>query len=85
MVFVLCSTAIEQMENRSVIDSYVDGGGLMLGLFCFYVLAFGGAWCWGFRQRDELKRKVVEEQIARQKAMDALNNIEWYSQNLCSI
>jgi hypothetical protein len=63
------------MRSNSIPQSYTDAGGLLLGLFCFYLLCFGAAWCWGYRQRDELKRKVVEEQIAKQKAMEALANI----------
>jgi len=61
--------AIETMHNRSVPSSYVDGGGLLFGLFCFYVLCFGAAWYWGSGQREDMRRQAVEEQIARQKAM----------------
>jgi len=51
--------------NGTVISSYVDAGGLLFGLFCFYVLCFGCAWIYGSRQRERLKREVVEKQLER--------------------
>ena len=62
--------------DGTVIASWQAGGGLLFGLFCFYVLVFGVAWCWGSRQREAIKLRVVEEQIAKQRAMDALQNIQ---------
>jgi hypothetical protein len=43
----------------SVLDSRVDAGGLLLGLFLFYVLAFGIAWYCGAKKRDQLRRDFV--------------------------
>lgn len=51
--------AIETMHNRSVPSSYVDGGGLLFGIFCFYVLCFGAAWYWGSGQREDMRRQAV--------------------------
>jgi hypothetical protein len=42
--------------QKSVLYSYVDGGGLLVGLFGFYVLSFGAAWFYGSRQRERIKR-----------------------------
>lgn len=64
------------MRDHSVIKSYEAAGGLLLGLFCFYVTAFGVAWYFGSQRRDEIRRSVVEKQIARQKAMEALMQME---------
>jgi hypothetical protein len=47
------------MKQNTVEASYVDAGGLLFGLFCFYVICFGVAWNWGFRQRDQIRRDVV--------------------------
>lgn len=60
------------MRDGSVLNSFNDAGGLFLGLFCFYVLAFGGAWVYGSRQRERIKREVVEIQLERERAMEAL-------------
>lgn len=65
------------MNYGSVPASFENGGGLIFGLFCFYVLCFGIAWCWGSRQREQMRRDAVEEQLARQKAMEAMMNLEW--------
>jgi hypothetical protein len=57
------------MNNLSMASSFIDGGGLLFGLFLFYVLCFGGAWYWGSGKRVEMARQAVENQIARQKAL----------------
>jgi|688.fasta_scaffold190107_1 hypothetical protein len=57
------------MNNLSMADSFIDGGGLFFGLFLFYVLCFGGAWYWGSGKRLEMAKQAVENQIARQKAL----------------
>ena len=64
------------MHDHSVPSSYVDGGGLLFGLFCFYVLCFGVAWYFGSQKREDMKRAVVEQQIARQKALEAMMQME---------
>ena len=43
----------------TVLDSRVDAGGLLLAFFLFYVLAFGVAWFFGSRKRDQLRREFV--------------------------
>lgn len=68
---LLCSMLIETMRG-SIPTSYEDGGGLLFGLFCFYVTCFAVAWCWGARRRVEMRKIVVEKQIERQRAIDAL-------------
>ena len=50
--FCYFSTAIETMDNHSVPSSYEAAGGLLFGLFCFYVLCFGVAWFFGSKKRD---------------------------------
>lgn len=67
---------MEVMNNGSVPDSYEAAGGLLFGLFCFYVLCFGVAWYFGSQKREAMRTQVVEQQIARQKAMEAMNNLE---------
>ena len=37
--------------NGTVEQSWTDAGAVLLGLFVFYVVMFGIAWCWGYRQR----------------------------------
>lgn len=59
----------------SVFSSFVDGGGLILGMFLFYVCAFGVAWYCGYQKRDQIRREVVEKQIAKERALQALQNI----------
>lgn len=39
------------------------GGGIIFALFCAYVIFWGVLWCWGARQRDDLRRAVVERQL----------------------
>lgn len=60
----------------SVRASYEDAGGLLLGMFLFYIIAFAVAWYCGFQKRDQIRREVVERQIAKERALQALNNIE---------
>lgn len=69
------------MKNSSdgtatVLASYTDAGGLLLGMFLFYVLAFGIAWYCGYQVRDQVRRDVVEKQIAKERALQALQNID---------
>ena len=67
--------SIETMHFRSVTASFEDGGGLLFGLFCFYVLCFGLAWRWGSSRREDMRKQAVEQQIARQKAQDDMLNL----------
>lgn len=60
------------MKDGTVLNSFTDAGGLFLGLFCFYLICFGVAWAFGIRQRDRIKREVVEKQLERERAMEAL-------------
>ena len=39
------------------------GGGIHLGFFGVYVIIFAVAWIYGSRQRERLKREVVEKQL----------------------
>jgi hypothetical protein len=61
--------------SGSIFSSFKDGGGLILGMFLFYVLSFGIAWYCGYQKRDQMRREAVEKQIARERANNALNNI----------
>ncbi len=77
---LILSNAIEHMKgpgSGSIFSSFIDGGGLILGMFLFYVIAFGVAWYCGYQKRDQMRREAVEKQIARERANNALNNIEW--------
>ena len=60
------------MSDGTVLNSFYNGGGLLFGLFCFYVICFGIAWIYGMRQRERIKREVVEKQLERERAMEAL-------------
>jgi hypothetical protein len=60
----------------NVVNSYMASGGVILGLFFVYVIFFGVRWYCGSGQREVLRREAVEKQIAREKAMQALQNIE---------
>ena len=68
--------------SGTIYSSFTDAGGLILGLFLFYVVAFGVAWYCGYGKRDQLRREAVEKQIAKERALNALQNIEWSCQNL---
>jgi hypothetical protein len=57
-------------------QSYMAGGGLILGLFFMYVIGFGIKWYCGSGQRENLRREAVEKQIARERALQALQNVE---------
>jgi hypothetical protein len=48
----------------------MDGGGILLGLFVFEVTCWGIAWCWGSRKREDLRRSIVERQLAQIRAME---------------
>jgi len=52
------------------------GGGIIFGLFIVYVIFFGVRWYCGSGQREVLRREAVEKQIAREKALQALQNME---------
>lgn len=58
-------------------NSYMAGGGVIFGLFIVYVIFFGVKWYCGAGQREVLKREAVEKQIAKERALQALQNIEW--------
>jgi len=62
-------------SGGTVLSSYQDAGGLMLGMFIFYVVTFGIAWNCGYKKRDQLRREAVEKQIAKERALQALQNI----------
>jgi hypothetical protein len=62
--------------SGTVLSSFTDAGGLIFGLFCFYVLSFGVAWYFGHGKRDQLRRDAVEKQIAKERALNALQNID---------
>jgi hypothetical protein len=60
----------------STVASYKAGGGFTLALFIIYVGAFGFRWYCGAGKREELKREAVEKQIARERALQAMQNLE---------
>lgn len=60
----------------NLVNSYMAGGGVIFGLFIVYVIFFGVRWYCGSGQREVLRREAVEKQIAREKAMQALQNME---------
>lgn len=62
--------------SGTIYSSFTDGGGLIFGLFLFYVLAIGVTWYWGHGKRDQLRREAVENQIAKERALNVLQNIE---------
>lgn len=62
--------------SGTIYSSFTDAGGLILGLFLFYVVAFGVAWYCGYGKRDQLRREAVEKQIAKERALNALQNID---------
>jgi hypothetical protein len=72
---LICSNAIEHLKG-SIFLSFIDAGGLILGIFLFYVIAFAVAWYCGYQKRDQMRREAVEKQIARERANNAMNNIE---------
>lgn len=57
-------------------NGYMAAGGVILGLFVVYVTFFGVKWYCGAGRREELKREAVEKQIARERALQALQNME---------
>ena len=46
-------------STGTILGSFVDGGGLILGMFLFYVCAFGVAWYCGAQKRDQMRREAV--------------------------
>jgi hypothetical protein len=59
--------------NGSMLNSFTNGGGLILGFFLFYITAFAVAWGWGYRRRDQMRKDAVEKAVLREKAIQALN------------
>jgi hypothetical protein len=51
------------------------GGGIILALFCVYLIGFGIAWFIGSGKREQLKREVVEKAIAKERAMQVKQNL----------
>lgn len=72
---VLFSTAIMQVKG-AISDGYMAGGGIILAIFLVYVIVFGVLWYFGASKREQLKRDVVERAIAKEKAMQAKQNLE---------
>jgi len=70
----LLSSAIEHVTG-SFAQSYMAGGGIILALFCVYVIAFGICWFIGSGKREQLKRDVVEKAIAKERALQAKQNL----------
>lgn len=64
------------MMKGSKAQSYMAAGGVFLGLFIVYVIGFGVKWYCGSGQRETLRREAVEKQIARERALQALQNME---------
>lgn len=52
------------------------GGGIIFGLFCVYVIIFCTLWFFGAGKREQLKRDVVEKAIAKERALQAKQNLE---------
>lgn len=74
---LLFSNAIELVHGYKA-KSYMAGGGIILALFFVYVLGFGVAWYCGSGKREVLKRQAVEKQLEREKALQVLQNLEWF-------
>jgi hypothetical protein len=70
--YLINSNAVQHMKG-SMLNSFIDGGGLTLGFFLFYVTSFGVAWGWGYRKRDQMRKDAVEKAVLREKAIQALN------------
>ena len=62
VVIILFSLKIEEVKG-SIPLSYMAGGGIILAMFIAYLIFWGVLWCWGARQRDDLRRTVVERQL----------------------
>jgi hypothetical protein len=52
------------------------GGGIIFALFIVYVLFFGVAWYCGSGKREQLKLEAVEKQLAKEKQLLAVQNLE---------
>ena len=60
----------------NVVNSYKAGGGLIFGFFGIYVTFWSIKWCFGSKKREDLKREAVEKQLARERALQAMQNLE---------
>ena len=64
-----CSLAFEGVASP-ISSGYIDGGGILLGLFIIEVTLWGIAWCWGARKREALRRSIVDRQLAQIRAVE---------------
>jgi len=51
-------------------QSYEAGGGIILALFIVMWIFWGGLWCWGAGKREQLRRDIVETQLALIRAQE---------------
>lgn len=61
---------IEYKTGSPLNVSYKNGGGILLGLFVFEVVCWGIAWCWGAKKRDQMRRMIVDRQLAQIRAVE---------------
>lgn len=69
VMMTACSLAFERVASP-ISSGYIDGGGILLGLFILEVTLWGIAWCWGARKREALRRSIVDRQLAQIRAME---------------
>lgn len=47
-------------SNSGGVTSFMEGGGIMFGIFVVYIIIFGIAWYKGSSKREFMKREAVE-------------------------
>lgn len=65
---MICSGVIE--TNSGGVTSFVEGGGIIFGIFMVYIIVVGVAWYKGSSKREFMKREAVEEELRREREAD---------------
>ena len=50
--------------------SFMEGGGIVFGVFVVYIIIYGIAWYKGSSKREFMKREAVEEELRREREAD---------------
>lgn len=61
---------LEFNVSKPINVGYKTGGGILLGLFVLEVVLWGIAWCWGARKREQMRRMIVDKQLAQIRALE---------------
>lgn len=60
------------ITNSGGPGSFIEGGGIIFGIFCVYIIVVGIAWYQGSSKREFMKREAVEKELEREREADVM-------------